>query len=126
MRKTLAVVSIAAAVAFLCYTTAQSQTKVLPKHTVTVLLNNANITVVRGTWPPGFHSDMTTLKRNDPATMAYIIDGPAHVQKHYADGHVATFKYPTGSAHYDPAGQGTYRTNVGSNTFTWLVVVFKR
>lgn len=127
MRKAVAAVIMAAIFGLFSYTVAVSQAQTPPKPHVTILVDNANIRVQRVTFSPGARAGSPNAK-HPVAALAYVIDGPAHVKYTYADGHSVTRTIATGSDYYQTgeAEGDIYRTNVGSNSFTWLVVLFKK
>lgn len=118
MRKTVAAVIVAGLFLIVTLTSAIAQPKVISK----VLLNNAEVLVTLSKYPPG---SVNPLTKRLPV-LVYVVAGPQHTKRSYADGHSTMLPvYPTGAAHFEPAGT-TSLTNTGSNTYTTLAVFLKK
>jgi hypothetical protein len=111
-----AIVMAAAAFSIVAVAPAVAQTKAVSK----VLLNNASVIVILGTYAPGAVNPMTKRLH----VLVYVIKGPQHTKRTGADGHVTTFSYPTGAVHFEPAGTNSL-TNIGTNTYQTLAVELK-
>lgn len=120
MYKTPAAIMIGAMIAFLPYRAAVSQTP--PKPVIKVLLNNTSVQVNRVTYAPGAVSPM----RERGNALVYVLSGPQHAKITYADGHTVIHSYPTGAVNYEQDAMPLSITNVGRNSFTWLVVIYKK
>jgi hypothetical protein len=117
MLRSSAVIIMAALFSLAAFVPAVAQTKAVSK----VLMNNASVLVILGTYAPGAVNPMTKRMH----VLVYVIKGPQHTKRTDADGHVTTFSYPTGAVHFESAGTNSL-TNIGTNTYQTLAVQLKQ
>jgi len=107
---------IAVIFSFVARAPAASQTKPVTKD----LLDNANVTVIAATYPPG-----AVLHTHGAARVIYVIHGPYNATWTMPDGHTVTVKHKTGDAYWFPGGNVAVK-NTGANTVRVLAVIEKK